>query len=504
MFATLIIQLPSVFTGGDLVVKHNTKEKRIKFGTKESEFSCFYAAHYSDCEHELTKIKSGYRMALVYSLCWDGNGVVPSPPDIPTNRLASLLQQFDTAAPNGILAWALDHQYSENSFLNKGVEALKGGDKLTYSSLQGANALLSDDKKLDFLIVGAQRLDNMSGECEREWGRRGRKKNCFIKHDCDTEYEYELIEVDGKQWKKNNFSIDEDEGDVLNYGDDDEKFWGKCYKGECSGPSGNEGATQTNWYQRYLLVMFPKGNAIKLAFSGYRTYEAIDYLEGVMESESATSKSVKQKANDILDILLNKKSSYHSYSNTKMLKLLLRIKDLELVKKYLSVLSTPGDSSDSDLGIHDEDMIPILKQYVDTFGWKALAEPLTKLIESCPLKYLTNVSKFLDQCPKQAPTDQLMTSLVKKGLGLLSVTGEGKLSTESVKALGSFIVSHPKACSQFMEPYFNSPQLQSVQVLSQLMSSMATSGYAYLYNKEEANPEFRKMIAEKFCEKVKS
>jgi hypothetical protein len=74
MFATLVLQLPSIYTGGNLVVYHGTdgSKKCIDFGQKQgkSQFSIYFAAHYADLEHELLEITSGYRVALVYSLCW--------------------------------------------------------------------------------------------------------------------------------------------------------------------------------------------------------------------------------------------------------------------------------------------------------------------------------------------------------------------------------------------------------------------------------------------------
>ena len=74
MFGTLIIQPPSIHTGGELVVyeANGKSNKVIDFGQKEnkSKFSVQFAAHYADLEHELLEVKSGYRLALVYSLCW--------------------------------------------------------------------------------------------------------------------------------------------------------------------------------------------------------------------------------------------------------------------------------------------------------------------------------------------------------------------------------------------------------------------------------------------------
>jgi hypothetical protein len=78
MFGTLIIQLPSRHVGGELVVHESDglSSKTVDFGQKErkNEFSIYFAAHYADLEHEVLTLKSGFRLALVYSLCWlNGN-----------------------------------------------------------------------------------------------------------------------------------------------------------------------------------------------------------------------------------------------------------------------------------------------------------------------------------------------------------------------------------------------------------------------------------------------
>jgi hypothetical protein len=74
MFGTLVIQLPSRHTGGQLIVYENEGEGKMEcdFGQKEgkNEFDVYFAAHFADCEHELLPVTSGYRLVLVYSLCW--------------------------------------------------------------------------------------------------------------------------------------------------------------------------------------------------------------------------------------------------------------------------------------------------------------------------------------------------------------------------------------------------------------------------------------------------
>ena len=76
MFASLVIQLPSSFKGGDVRVSHQGKTM-----TLESSVGCNrllkYSAFYSDCMHELLPVTEGWRMCLVY------NVVCSSPEEAP-------------------------------------------------------------------------------------------------------------------------------------------------------------------------------------------------------------------------------------------------------------------------------------------------------------------------------------------------------------------------------------------------------------------------------------
>jgi hypothetical protein len=48
-------------------------------------------------------------MALVYSLCWDGNGIVPTAADIPNTKLAGLLQNLGQVLPDPGVKSAIDY-----------------------------------------------------------------------------------------------------------------------------------------------------------------------------------------------------------------------------------------------------------------------------------------------------------------------------------------------------------------------------------------------------------
>lgn len=79
MFGTLVIQLPSQFSGGTSIVSHQGESKRFELEVDcESKFQ--YTAFYADCEHENLPITEGFRFCLVFNLCVtkpDDAGVVP-------------------------------------------------------------------------------------------------------------------------------------------------------------------------------------------------------------------------------------------------------------------------------------------------------------------------------------------------------------------------------------------------------------------------------------------
>jgi 2OG-Fe(II) oxygenase superfamily len=67
MFGTLVIQLPSLFTGGELSVWHNGETKTFDLASQcDEQFKRI--AFYTDCQHQLHPITSGVRVCLVFNL----------------------------------------------------------------------------------------------------------------------------------------------------------------------------------------------------------------------------------------------------------------------------------------------------------------------------------------------------------------------------------------------------------------------------------------------------
>lgn len=74
VLGTLMIQLPSRFTGGALAIynymedeNQDENEESFKFTLgdgQEAAYSCHVACHFSDCEYEMAKLRSGSRVLL--------------------------------------------------------------------------------------------------------------------------------------------------------------------------------------------------------------------------------------------------------------------------------------------------------------------------------------------------------------------------------------------------------------------------------------------------------
>ena len=67
MFGTLVVVLPSLHRGGELVIRHAGCEVIIDLSRSEISKLAF-AAFYADCEHEVRPITEGNRICLVYNL----------------------------------------------------------------------------------------------------------------------------------------------------------------------------------------------------------------------------------------------------------------------------------------------------------------------------------------------------------------------------------------------------------------------------------------------------
>ena len=131
MFATVIVVLPSHFTGGDAHLSHGSLS--TVYNTSEgSGYQTTVLAWYTDVTHEIKPITSGYRLALAYNLIHTTQTLRPA---ISQNqRFSSTVKQvlvsWNEHAKAGLrvpgkVLYLLDHMYSQ---ANLRASALKGAD----------------------------------------------------------------------------------------------------------------------------------------------------------------------------------------------------------------------------------------------------------------------------------------------------------------------------------------------------------------------------------------
>ncbi|POW03046.1 hypothetical protein PSTT_11363, partial [Puccinia striiformis] len=118
MFGTLMLCLPSICTGGEVLVKYNSESMVLGSSDGIQSFACWY----SDVAYEVLPVQSGYRCVLVYNMAIRPGDPRPSASAV-TLRKAPILDTFgywrkdlannDTSDVPNHIYHMLDHHYTE-------------------------------------------------------------------------------------------------------------------------------------------------------------------------------------------------------------------------------------------------------------------------------------------------------------------------------------------------------------------------------------------------------
>ena len=144
MFGSLVVCLPSVFTGGELVTRHQGHE--VKFNWSSLPTATHWAAFFSDVEHEVYPVTSGHRITLTFNLY---HVQPPQPATFSVDVSATPLYKTMSAAlhnphfmrEGGTLGFFCEYKYVEttasgkvawDSSQGKDPNFLKGGDMVIY------------------------------------------------------------------------------------------------------------------------------------------------------------------------------------------------------------------------------------------------------------------------------------------------------------------------------------------------------------------------------------
>ena len=309
MFGTLVIQFPSVFTGGEFIVRHCGVERVFESGVKDAScsYQFYYTGHYADCEHEIKPILSGARLVAVYSLSWKRDGAPPVPPKIDTSiKLAAHLRRVD-----GCLGWILDHQYTPASLERYGCGALKGKDRAVSDALLTARDLMRRDVPNDELllyIVRAQRIDEDRGGGEVQFGEPELDLNDGL-HSAEgprmraggagdagpvvlgalrsLRFFDDILNRNLRSEEDEEYSEDSYEGKMRN-----DDFWHSPLGGGVS-YTGNEGGEGTKLYSCYVLALLRRARAFPLCCAADPDSAALAARHALSESPARAREMIQ-------------------------------------------------------------------------------------------------------------------------------------------------------------------------------------------------------------------
>lgn len=263
MFATLIIVLPSIYTGGELIVRHKDHEARLDLCSPEPSVATF-AAFYADCVHEVLPVTSGCRLTLVYNLLRQGRSWLPKPPNYDAEQacLVKLLRQWSTSrqspddgSPEKLI-YPLEHAYTQAEL---SFDMLKGADSARAEVLIAAAEQAECDLHLALISIEESGYAEYTGDYYRS-RRHG------WSYDDGGDDDFEIGEVtersatlsdwrhpDGHPTALGPFPLEEEELcplGALNDLEPDETHFQEA--------TGNAGASFDRTYRRAALVLWPR------------------------------------------------------------------------------------------------------------------------------------------------------------------------------------------------------------------------------------------------------
>jgi predicted 2-oxoglutarate/Fe(II)-dependent dioxygenase YbiX len=276
MIGTLVVTLPSSYTGGELMVGHNEEWKAYR-GSKTA---LSLVAFYADCRHEVLRVVSGYRITLTYNLLLHGDTSRPAGQEGAVAELADLLREhFRTPVsryyggpagdPPNRLVYLLDHEYTARGL---GWRRLKGADASRAALLRSAAAkadceallALADVKTTHSAFAADEGYeyrdwydDYDEDDDEQPGDESGGDGDYDVQELIDSEVTLtHWTGRDGTRLEETALYVDGNEvcastptGDL------------KPYSSEYEGYMGNWGNTLDRWYHRAAVIVWPGDQA---------------------------------------------------------------------------------------------------------------------------------------------------------------------------------------------------------------------------------------------------
>lgn len=268
MFGTLLVQLPSQYTGGDLVISHNGTKWRVS-NAEESERFMYCTAFFSDCTHTLEPVTSGYRLVLVFNLFLRDASLLPDTAhpasfqtaqaslQVAANAWVRTIQEKPHVATKKLF-YVLQHEYTRKnlSFIN-----LKGSDHYVANTLRYAKDNHGQPLFQVYLVLLCKHEEGVGAD--EGFGRK--RSHVEMERGCDVEVDTSAEHWVGPEGKIDlNIDIDLYCEWLAAYGyvepdseEQDEIFPDMPARKEYEGYMGNYAGTLEQWYYKAALAFWP-------------------------------------------------------------------------------------------------------------------------------------------------------------------------------------------------------------------------------------------------------
>lgn len=203
MIGTLVVTLPSEFTGGELVIE----QQGAKVTDQGSAGELSFVAFYGDCEHEVLPVTDGFRITLTYNLVAKGRtgpdaaayAGYPSVELLAEQLRAHFTTPMESSTkssrrPPRQLVYLLDHQYSRHGF---GWDQLKGGDAARTGMMLAAADIAGYDMSLALAEVENSYDEDYTswmGIYRQRWERVEDGWKCVESADMEFDEDGEIVE----------------------------------------------------------------------------------------------------------------------------------------------------------------------------------------------------------------------------------------------------------------------------------------------------------------------
>lgn len=360
MFATLVIVLPSHYTGGELVIRHHDHEACLDLRSEDPAEIAF-AAFYADCLHEVHPITSGCRLTLIYNLLRPAKGIMPTPPDYSGQRSAivALLKQWEANKQNSDdqspekLVCLLEHAYTPAELA---FDTLKGADV----SVAEVLVMAADEAQCDLYLALMSVEEN--GIAEHAYYRSRHRRSYY---DADDDFEIgEVIDRDLtlREWRRPDGGHPDfgkapfEESELCPPLDFETLEPDELYFQEATG---NAGASFERHYNRAALVLWPKSRRL-VVLNQAGLIITLPYLDELTQRWSSGDNEINsplwREAHELSGHMIHSwpkrpPSAYYFKQDdvcAKMLLILARLKDAEHIESFLQEITATGTYTQDD------------------------------------------------------------------------------------------------------------------------------------------------------------